>query len=193
MKINNLSWVLLVVFLASCGNRSKIVEFKTEANITFNDSIYSVLKDYVNQFPNFNSFILACFQKKPASITDNSEEYNRAYQFEYLIGPSYSMENHEKVPIAYFKINDKLIFIKCGLEELVSVDKVEKSLYHKLKIHKGVDSVSIGNNLFAKDGKFLFLKRAIYFSIEDNKVIINYRPDTIFLPKYSNKVLYQSQ
>ena len=190
MKINNLSWLLLVVFLASCGNRLKIIEFKTEANLTFNDSIYKILKDYVNQFPNFNSFILTCFHKKPASITDNSEEYNRANQNEYLLGPSYSMENSEKVPLTYFKINDKLVFIKCGLEELISVDKVEESLFYKFKIPRGVDSVSIGNNLYAKDGKFLYLKRAIYFSIGDDKVIINYRPDTIFLPKYSNEVLF---
>lgn len=193
MKRSIISLLLFACFLVSCEKRSKTIELKTECNITINDSIYTILEEYVNQFPNFNSFTLTCFQKKPATITDNLEGYNKVNQFEYLIGPSYSMEDNGKVLLFYFKISDKIVFIKSGLEELVSVCKVEESLYHKFKITRGVDSVSIGNNLYAKDGKFLYLKRAIYFSIRDNKVIINYRPDTIFLPKYSNKVIYQSQ
>ena len=191
MKINSLSWILITAFLISCGNKFKVNEFETEVDVTFNDSTNAIIESYVNQFPSFNSFVLTCFQKKPATKNDNIEEYNRTYQYEFLLGPAYSLEDAEKIPLTYFKINNKLIFIKCGLEELIEINEIKESLFYKSKIPRGVDSVSIGNGLYAKDGNFLYLKRAIYLSIENDKIFVNYRPDTLFLPKYSNEVLFQ--
>ena len=173
--------LLVVAFLfVACANKTKDenenmdrIFLVSVGDIEMQDSIYSIIKNYLDQYPQINTFLLT---RSPIG--------NQLYSDGYLLGPAYEGINKDIVPLFYFQINDKQVFIQLGIESLMKKSKDTESLFFEKKIPKGIDSLVILPDWIIRGGDELYISRAIYFSQNSRgEIIVDYCPDTIFAPK----------
>jgi len=141
--------------------------------------ITKIIEGYIEKYPQFDNFVLTCC----LSPMNESEKITSK---KFLIGPAYESTFHNNEPLLFMDIKGKRIFILCGLELLFYNSNNQKSMYDLRKIRRGADSIIIAPDWVIKNGEELYMRRALYFAINDqDSIFISNRPDTLFLPKRS--------
>ncbi|BEG99116.1 hypothetical protein [Bacteroides sedimenti] len=154
---------------------------KVNTSIKLRDDIRSIIEECINKYSQYDSFVLSRSPRK--LVADDSDEL---LNNDFLIGPAFEHFDHDKTPLLFFEFKGKIIFIKCGLEELYVTSHHQDSIYQKKIVKRGVDSIVDYKGWVQKNGSILYIYRSIYFKIcEDSSIYKNYRPDTLFLPKHS--------
>jgi hypothetical protein len=179
----NITISLLVVSCSGQPSKTNLTENFITLNVVDTTSmrtdVINIIENYMNKFPKFNNFILTCFPDN--QVAGKKNQHNRKG---FLIGPAYEMAFYDKSPLLFYKIENKKIFVKCGIEELYNNLSFQDSIYYSSQIKRGVDSIRSSDGWVSKNGEILYIHRALYFFMDQNGIIhTNNRPDTLFLPK----------
>jgi hypothetical protein len=188
MKYMNVILICLLIFVLfiSCSTRIKkeqldkdSITLKINTSIKLRYDVRLIIEECINRYPQYDSFLLTRSPQKLNEDTQNGIICN-----DFLIGPAYSQVFRDKTPLLYFELKDRVIFVKCGLEELYSDSQYQDSVFHSQQIKRGLDSMINDMGWVIKNGKELYVHRSIYFNInKDGSVSKNYRPDTLIIPK----------
>lgn len=181
-----LNFSLILFLLISCTKKDKEKErfniLNPVSNIELNDSVYRLIENYMNKYPQFETFLLVCAPKSNQISSDEG----------YLLGPAYEGMNENGSPIFYITIDNKQIFIKLGIETLIKVSDVQNSVFTEKMIPRGIDSLVIPPNWTIKNGSELYIHRAIFFSMHNEHLYINNRPDSIFAPQLKEIIQFEN-
>jgi len=178
-----ISSILILLSLFSCvkniNSDKKHDNLKAALHFKFNPIIDKLLIDYINNNNKYEDFkLISCKTKHPTLKNldeGNAEIANRA---EFILGPAYETE---KKPLFYIEFRGKRLWISDGLEY---ISKLSETNLPKFILPD--DSIKIDNNIYNKSSEIIFIKKAIYFMVNKNdSIIINYRPDTLFIPRQS--------
>ena len=184
---NYLIYTIPFLFIMSCSglqtDRQKQEDFLTLHiidSLQIKSDIIEIIEGYIRKYPQYDSFVLTCCP----SISSLNESENMTNK-KFLIGPAYELTFHDYEPLLFMDIKGKRIFIMCGLESLFyNSHHSQKSAYYLRKIRRGMDSMIINPDWVIKNGEELYIRRALYFVINEQGIIFTSdRPDTIFLPK----------
>ena len=157
----------LVEFKHICGDGIELTEIKQ------NDSIISIINDYIKRHPKYNTFVLS----RPILLSWDDSIVLKGL----ILGPGYrplygrrekldTLWLHGKCVICFDSISDRDLYYKEGFVE------------YKKK-YKNVQDIYIQSNGYVVDGElYNYIFRSIYIDRKDDKLIVNTRPDTLFLP-----------
>jgi hypothetical protein len=162
--------LMCMVLASSCPTKKG--EESCMISMELKDSVYSCVRNYMNTYPQFDTFLLICASKLSPIYFDG-----------YLLGPAYEGIYEDGNPCFYITIDNKQVFVQLGIENLIKTTDLQRSIYRQKQIPRGVDSLIIAPDWIKKNGGELYIHRAIYFSIRDEFLSINNRPDTIFGPR----------
>lgn len=150
----------------------------TSSKIELNDSVYYLIHDYINKYSQFNTFLLKVYSPN----IDNTSGNNCSVGF--LLGPFYEgILKKDENPMYYVTVANKQVFIMLGIESLIKTSKHQKDVIQKRIIPRGVDSLVISSDWIIKNGFELYINKAIYFSVQNEQLIINNRLDTFLIPQ----------
>jgi len=157
---------LLLIVLSNCQS-DKIVRK------TINEDFYEAIKEYVQSEKEYDQFLLIPADKFPTVRDDISG---------YLIGPLYPivLELMETDVLEFVRFTpNQSIYYTTEFKELFEENKPSfKTIKDSVVLYKGHDGV----DHYDRNPLVNFLKRARLLQMKD-KLIINYQPDTLFLPK----------
>lgn len=157
----------LVGFKRVYGDGIELTEIKQ------NDSIISIINDYIKRHPKYNTFVLS----RPILLSWDDSIVLKGL----ILGPGYrplygrrekldTLWLHGKCVICFDSISDRDLYYKEGFVE------------YKKK-YKNVQDIYIQSNGYVVDGElYNYIFRSIYIDRKDDKLIVNTRPDTLFLP-----------
>ena len=152
-----------------CGDGIELTEIKQ------NDSIISILKDYIRRNPKYNTFVLS----RPVLLSfDNSIVWRGL-----ILGPGYSPLYGRRKELDTLWLNGKCV---------ICFDSINsRDLYYKegfveyRKKYKRIQDIYIQSNGYVVDNELCnYIFRSIYIDRKNDKLIINTRPDTLFLPVF---------
>jgi hypothetical protein len=150
----------------SC-NRKKILHDR----LNLQTDVENVIKTYIQEHPQFNTFILQSTQELEQNET-------LAMNQRFLLGPGYETIIEKCQPTVYFDISDKHIFYISAIDDIVQRDK------NTWIVKNEPDSMIVFDDWIIKNSSELFIHRAIYFYHDGSRNLqINFRPDTIFAPR----------
>jgi len=160
----------------SCGKKNA-----TGPTLVFNDTIREVIVAYMDSFPQFNTFFL----KESESIYSITENLPHGF----LLGPGYDYLTEKKGFMRnsdlslFWEIDSRRVYYISDFSRLFKYDTISQ-----WKNRHVVDSVILGKNypLVIKDPDMLYVMRSIFFYFDRDKLVVNYRPDTLFIPEYSD-------
>ena len=140
-----------------------------------NDSIVSILNNYMRCHPRYNIYVLS--RAINLSLDDNKEWKG------LIFGPGYRPLYGRREKMDTLWLNGKCIIIFDSINS--------RDLYYKegfleyKKAHKDKQDLYIQSNGYIVDDELCnYIFRSIYIDRKDDKIIINTRPDTLFLPVF---------
>ena len=160
------NFIIFTIFLlTSCSSNRD-----SDKMIELNDDTKKVISDYIIKNQKFDAFILMS--------TDGLERHYHIDVRGLLLGPAYS-KIIEKYPSSlYFDISGKRVFYLTEINNFLEKNSDLMDVKHT------PDSIMLYNEI-KKDPYLVFIHRAIY--IYNDKYLdlvgVNFRPDTIFLPR----------
>lgn len=138
------------------------------------ERITTLVKDYVNKNPRFNTFIIKLSPKQ--TVGDIVIESG------FLVGPGYESILMDHNHSLYCNIQGKRIYFISEINRLLKANL--KDTWKNSNAADSIVKISDYENRIIKDAFTLFMHRAIFFRFdESNNLIINFQPDTVFLPK----------
>jgi hypothetical protein len=180
--------IIILLIVISCSQQldevtsnKNTITLNVISQVNMRSEVVDIIEGYLDKFPHVDNFTLICY---PSKLVGDDMLFEPTGK-DFLIGPAYEMTFYDKSPILFYKIKNKKIFIKCGIEELYSKSSFQDSIYHSSQIKRGVDSINIDSvNWTLKNGEDLYINKALYFSInKTGEITKNERPDTLFIPK----------
>jgi len=185
--------LLFLLFISllnvSCSNIRKDTDkftVNTVFNLELNDSVYHLMNDYINKYPQFNTFMLMIYPFNDL-VQINRNDYSKVY----MLGPLYEgiLKKNEN-PIFYITIANKQIFIESGIESLMKTSMHQNAVFLQKVIPLGMDSLVLSNDWIIKDGSELYIYKAIFFSVHNERIFIH--PDTIFVPQLKETIEFKN-
>ena len=180
VKISNirqikLKWVFIFVLLLVSISALLYNKSNNNSDIILDNRVYNLISNYINKYPQFNTFIL---KYSPAQ-----QREGQTIKEGYLLAPGYEDLLVKFGASFFFNIDDKKVYYISDINNLLKKDK------NKWTNFKSNDSIILPfgekDSIIIKNSSSLFILRAIYFTIEKNGILkVNNRPDTIFSPKY---------
>ena len=167
-------------------NQDGSLLINSTTNYVLNDTIYGLIHNYIDKYPQFDTFLLTVYN--PILINEDS------YSEGFLLGPFYDgILEKEEIPLFYIKIANKTIFIKTKIESLIQTSEYQNNIFLQKTIPRGTDSITIAKDWVIKSGSELYISKAIYFSISKKQLYVNNRPDTIFAPQLKETIEFKTQ
>lgn len=152
-----------------CGEGIKLSEVRRD------DSIISILKNYMRRRPRYNTYVLS--RAIGLSLDDNKKWKG------LIFGPGYRPLYGRREKMDTLWLNGKCI---------ISFDSIDsRDLYYKegfleyKNTHKEKQDLYIQSNGYVVDNELCnYIFRSVYIDRVEGKLIINTRPDTLFLPVF---------
>lgn len=152
-----------------CGEGIKLSEVRRD------DSIISILKNYMRRRPRYNTYVLS--RAIGLSLDDNKKWKG------LIFGPGYRPLYGRREKMDTLWLNGKCI---------ISFDSIDsRDLYYKegfleyKNTHKEKQDLYIQSNGYVVDDELCnYIFRSVYIDRVEGKLIINTRPDTLFLPVF---------
>lgn len=140
-----------------------------------NDSIISILKDYIKQHPKYNTFVLS----RPVLLSLDDSIVCKGL----ILGPGYSPLYRRRKKVDTLWLNGKCVIC---FDSINSKDLYYKEGFVEYKnTHKRVQDVYIQSNGYIVDNELCnYIFRSIYIDRKADKLITCTRPDTLFLPVF---------
>ncbi len=88
--------------------------------------IYEFIKKYISDHPNIKSYVLEFRIFNDLLGLKNGKGY--------LLGPSYYDPDTTNTPLLYFEVNNKPVFVKCGVEPLFKSTIEQRTRYKESSI-----------------------------------------------------------
>ncbi len=164
--------VVLSIFFAISSCR----KYRPYEEVTLKDvRIEKLINDYIGKYPQFNTFIMKFSPKQ--IINDTIVESG------FLIGPGYENILTDYGNSLYFTIQDKRIYCISDINTLFRENK--KYTWKNMNAPDSIVISSDSERRVVKNVFALFMHRAVFFRIDErDSLVVNFHPDTIFLPKY---------
>lgn len=168
--------ILLVSYKpAPTGLKSICGEGIELSGVRRNDSIVSILNNYMRYHPRYNTYVLSRAIK--LSLDGNKEWKG------LIFGPGYRPLYGRREKMDTLWLNGKCI---------ISFDSIDsRDLYYKegfleyKKAHKYKQDLYIQSNGYVVNNELCnYIFRSVYIDRVEGKLIINTRPDTLFLPVF---------
>lgn len=152
-----------------CGEGIELSEVRRD------DSIISILKNYMRRRPRYNTYVLS--RAIGLSLDDNKKWKG------LIFGPGYRPLYGRREKMDTLWLNGKCI---------ISFDSIDsRDLYYKegfleyKNTHKEKQDLYIQSNGYVVDDELCnYIFRSVYIDRVEGKLIINTRPDTLFLPVF---------
>jgi hypothetical protein len=155
---------ILFMYVGCSSNRT------SDRTIELNDSTKNIINNYIIEHKKFDAFIL-----KPTNGIENNENIRNPNGL--LLGPAYPEILNAFPSSLYFDVSGKRIFYLTEINDFL----VESSNWNSA-IKNEPDSI-VFNNEIIKEPWLLFIYKAIYIYNNGGSIEVNFRPDTIFVPK----------
>ena len=141
----------------------------SNSKIEIDGSIMSVICDYIDKNPQYNT--LAIVYSNDIYELDNKPPAG------FLLGPYNDIDITDKKSIGV-KICNRMVYINSNFINMIFSNNI------KWNNNNPKDSVYIYPS-YKKYGWEYFIGKAwyLYYKKDDNSIVINTRPDTVFLPK----------
>lgn len=154
------------------GEGIELVEIKQ------NDSIAKIFNDYIKRNWKYNTFIVT----RPMMLSMKDSIVCNGI----IIGPGYRPLYSRREKKDTLWINGKCVIAFdsiCGRDQYY-----EEGFLEYKKKYKGIQDIYIQDNGYKVDNELCnYIFRSIYIDRVDGKLIINTRPDTLFLPIFEKQ------
>lgn len=156
-----LNIICLVLLFASCADN---YDCKWNLKEDCRDSI----KSYISAHKEYTSYLVV-----PKHVISDQAGI---LTIGFLVGPLYGLSNQVQHSLLPIRIDNAKVFIMTDLELLVDVPEIPNIDEEFLK------SSDCGYNK-REPAAVNYVRHAVYMHYEDSILIVNNRPDTLFLPK----------
>jgi len=161
----NYIYIILLLFMVSCDKSSRI-------QMALNEETQDAVSDYISKNEGYNSYLL--FPSR--FLFNDREEFSGL-----LIGPLYKDVFDDGTIVGNFVIHNKRVFVMSDYSDFLMHD-MEIEFCPKDSVDIQYGDIKIYSPLIN------YIKRAYLLYYKNNALHINYRPDTLFLPKINNPV-----
>ena len=169
-------YVLLFISIISCNNRDICKEFELD------DKVYTAIVDYINKNSQYNTFII---MELPYVIPNKDSKI----QYEFLLGPFYKNILDDTQNKLYYNILGKRVYLKTNFASIFKrrIDDSWNNTNPK-------DSLKLPSGYNTNESVILYIHKSILLQIEKTEnLIINYRPDSLILPKDGGVIYFKEQ
>lgn len=154
--------ILFVISCCSNGNRNKNELF-------VNDTIRTIIKQYVDKYPQYNTFMLR--QSDPDLFCDTNFPHG------ILLGPGYQDILEQQNCRLFIQFGKARVYMESYINEML--DRGNDEIWE----NTNPEDTIIINNKPSIDSWHKYIYKAIFIYHDGNIVKVNTRPDTIFIPK----------
>ena len=161
----NYIYIILLLFMVSCDKSSRI-------QMALNEETQDAVSDYISKNEGYKSYLL--FPSR--FLFNDRKEFSGL-----LIGPLYKDVFDDGTIVGSFVIHNKRVFVMSDYSDFLK-HNMEIEFCPKDSVDIQYGDIKIYNPLIN------YIKRAYLLYYKNNALHINYRPDTLFLPKINNPV-----
>jgi len=165
-------YIFMAVFvLINCSPQSK----SNTCELFVNDSIRAIVLQYVDDHPQYNTFLLR--------QSDSEICCGTYFPRGILLGPGYKDIIEKKKCRLFFQVGRARVYIESYVNNIIDQEKEET-----WENTNPEDTVMI-NNIASVYSWQKYIYKAIFIYYDKDKIKINMRPDSIFVPERTESTI----